>query len=424
MTRSDTLARRNTLQRLRDAELVLSVFRSHAGRLFPAGATPRAIVGWRLFPLRGGGFAVSYDVDLGGDRPTGVWGTVGDEGEAGTTASAARELCELSLRVFEPHEDPRLVQLATILSAGGPEHGEASPRHLVAYRPLARAVVRIDLGGGRTRYLRVSASRSRYARVRELAEQSRGWNHEASSYGTVFPRVIGVDERLRAVLIEGVDGELLHQCIDGVDDEWLDQFAATVATLHGSTCPLLPVHQALDEAEATSWMLRRGAMSLPAGLAGAERDLARLFDAAPAIPLARPVPIHRDLHDKQALRHRGGAVVLLDTDTLASGDPALDLANLAVHFELRGLQGRLPSERSAHLVQRFAAAYGERRGSPPVRNLAYYSACSWLRLAGVYALRSHGQDLVPLLLRRGRAALDRLADLDSGSARANRADQP
>ncbi len=47
--------------------------------------------------------------------------------------------------------------------------------------------------------------------------------------------------------------------------------------------------------------------------------------------------LHRDLHDKQVVV--GAHIGLLDLDTLAVGERALDLANALAHLELRVDQG-------------------------------------------------------------------------------------
>jgi aminoglycoside phosphotransferase (APT) family kinase protein len=109
-----------------------------------------------------------------------------------------------------------------------------------------------------------------------------------------------------------------------------------------------------------------------------ERRLARL---EPVVP----VPVHRDLHDKQVLVTPGGVLGLLDFDTLALGDPALDLGNLLAHLDLRALQGRCSSSDA----ERLAAALldGYRADSSIVARAAAYADATRVRLACVYTFR-------------------------------------
>ncbi|MDO5092549.1 MAG: phosphotransferase [Propionibacteriaceae bacterium] len=88
--------------------------------------------------------------------------------------------------------------------------------------------------------------------------------------------------------------------------------------------------------------------------------------------------IHRDLHDKQLLWD-GANLGLLDCDTAACGEAALDVANLWAHVELRHLQGSLadPSPVLDVLAQ---LPHDPRRFSA-------YHRTTRLRLVFVYAFR-------------------------------------
>lgn len=101
--------------------------------------------------------------------------------------------------------------------------------------------------------------------------------------------------------------------------------------------------------------------------------------------------LHRDLHDKQVLWDATtGAVGLLDLDTAARGEPALDLANLAAHVDLRVLQGVLPTRSAGSvtgLLHEAAAAVGASH-----ERLAVYGRSARLRLACVYAFRPNASD--------------------------------
>ncbi len=49
--------------------------------------------------------------------------------------------------------------------------------------------------------------------------------------------------------------------------------------------------------------------------------------------------LHRDFFDKQVVVDADGRPGLLDFDTLAAGEAAVDVANMLVHLELRRCSG-------------------------------------------------------------------------------------
>jgi aminoglycoside/choline kinase family phosphotransferase len=101
---------------------------------------------------------------------------------------------------------------------------------------------------------------------------------------------------------------------------------------------------------------------------------------------------HRDLHDKQLLYCADTVSLgLLDFDTAALAEPALDLANLAVHLRLRADQGTVTADarRTAEAAVDAAAA----DLSVPARRLHLYTVATELRLVCVYAFRPQWQHL-------------------------------
>jgi aminoglycoside phosphotransferase (APT) family kinase protein len=93
--------------------------------------------------------------------------------------------------------------------------------------------------------------------------------------------------------------------------------------------------------------------------------------------------IHRDLHDLQVLIDDHGSVGVLDFDLMAIGDPALDLANLLAHLDLRQRQGLIDD--AAPL--RRAVQRGYAPGAPLAGRVPGYEALARQRLAAVYAFR-------------------------------------
>ncbi len=93
---------------------------------------------------------------------------------------------------------------------------------------------------------------------------------------------------------------------------------------------------------------------------------------------------HRDLHDKQLLVGPHG-IGMLDFDTSCVAEPALDLANLAVHARWRAIQGVWSADQASiacQTVRRVA-----RNLNVPEERCAAYAASTSLRLAALYAFR-------------------------------------
>lgn len=89
--------------------------------------------------------------------------------------------------------------------------------------------------------------------------------------------------------------------------------------------------------------------------------------------------LHRDLHDKQLLWD-GEALSVLDVDTAAYGEVALDIGNLTTHVRLRALQGVLSPDCAKQVLDGLEAL------APQERTKVYADSAA-LRLACVYAFR-------------------------------------
>lgn len=271
--------------------------------------------------------------------------------------------------------DRRLPELAPLVAAPG--------AHLVAHRPERRAVVRVDRGDVPPHFVKV-------LRGDRAAGAAATLEHLAGA-GLPVPRVRpGAPPAL--LVTEALPGATLHDLLPtgaavGATD--LHAIGALVRRLHDVAPPAgTPRHDARDEADLT-----RRAVDLAAayGLeavppAGLDEAVARLA-AVPAPD--RLVLLHRDLHDKQLLRDPAtGSWSLLDLDLLALGDPALDLANMAVHLELRARQGLLDPA----LVAGWSAALLEGYGADERTRRAVdaHAAVARVRLAAVYAFRPGG----------------------------------
>jgi aminoglycoside phosphotransferase (APT) family kinase protein len=163
---------------------------------------------------------------------------------------------------------------------------------------------------------------------------------------------------------------------------------AALARLHARPAAATARHDAGDEvAVARRWVEHAASYGLLDGAGGVDELIGRARRSLSAGPTA-PCRIHRDLHDKQVLVDSvaaGPAVGLLDFDLAAVGEPALDLANLLVHFELHARQGHTSYGRSRACADAVLDGY---RPRADIRNrLAGYDLAARTRLVAVYAFR-------------------------------------
>jgi aminoglycoside phosphotransferase (APT) family kinase protein len=142
----------------------------------------------------------------------------------------------------------------------------------------------------------------------------------------------------------------------------------------------------------------------PEGWSATRQALATVLLDAPTVDL---LPAHRDLHDGQLFSHER-RVALLDFDLACLAEPALDLANLSAHMQLRVLQNiGGASQRGADLCAR---ALVEGRGLPGgpqfLERLRLYQASTFLRLALLNSIRPRWVQLTPTLIAFARRSLE------------------
>jgi aminoglycoside phosphotransferase (APT) family kinase protein len=244
---------------------------------------------------------------------------------------------------------------------------------LLTHRPERRAVLRHPGPDGATAYTklvrpdRAPALLATASRVQRLPVR--------------VPRLMRADRGLGRLTTAALPGRPLHDLLDTPDAvPACRALGEALGRVHGAPVPgATPVHDAAAEA----LVVRRwaelaaafGALDVP----GVEEVARALTDG----PAQNPVLLHRDLHDRQVLVADDGSVGLLDFDLLAVGEPALDLANLLTHLDLRARQGLLPDAAAL----REAVLDGYRPSRAVLDRVPAYEAAARLRLAAVYAFR-------------------------------------
>lgn len=282
----------------------------------------------------------------------------------------------------------------------------ADDGELVVHRLGRRAVVRRC-----DRYVKVL----RPGRASDsVLERTRTGSALATAAGVRAPEILAVaDGRMDLSVLGGVG---LHDSGGSMDlAQWRaawDAWAAAWACLADSGTPTpghgaaatragdaaLPAHTAADELAALhDWLGHTTRFAtLPHLVGELRRRCAALADTFAA---SRPDPLvvsHRDLHDKQLLWD-GDAIGLLDLDTMARAEAACDLANLAVHAELRTAQGLWSRAHREVVLDRVTGVAGELDVSG--QRLTAYAEATRLRLTMLYAFRPRWAPLMGAWLR-------------------------
>lgn len=219
------------------------------------------------------------------------------------------------------------------------------------------------------------------------------------------PRVVATDLAQGVLHLSALPGGALYDQLHQPTGPFAAARAgAVLRALHELPAPSLALpHTAADEVQVLQRWLARLTIVAPA-LTPCVATLIERVATALTATASPPVLLHRDFYDKQVFVTDDGQAGLLDFDTLAVGEAALDLANGLVHFELRALQKRCTWAQATAAAAALLAAYQPSHQTE--QRLAAYADATRLRLACVYACRPTGITLIaPLLAAIGRPLL-------------------
>ncbi|QLD11517.1 hypothetical protein [Microbacterium oleivorans] len=297
----------------------------------------------------------------------------------------------------QPAGDARLPALAAVAGAG----------EIVSWRRGRRAVVRERAGGAFVKVVRPHAAAGVLRAHTEAAAFRDGFTvpEPLPASPTDEPGVVRLSLVPGRTLCDlGADDAVPDALVDRAWHAWAAGWRRVLAR----SAVGMRRHGPRDEAAVLrSWALAAAPLADDAeGLAAhAETVAARLVDGA----AQDAVVGHRDLHDKQVLfddsGDPAGAAGLIDLDTAAAVEPALDLANLRVHVAWREAQSRLSAQRAASAraaIDALAAAVGV----DPERMRVYEDATR-LRLGAVYLFRPQWHDTAQAWLRASAASQTR-----------------
>jgi hypothetical protein len=101
----------------------------------------------------------------------------------------------------------------------------------------------------------------------------------------------------------------------------------------------------------------------------------------------------------------GDRLSVLDLDDAAMSEPAVDIANFAAHLDLMGLQHPAHAPAITLVQDSFLARSREVDPDLDESLLAFLTASTLLRLAGIHAPRAQWQRIAADLLARARETL-------------------
>jgi len=210
--------------------------------------------------------------------------------------------------------------------------------------------------------------------------------------GVRVPKVTAVDPDDGTMDCRALPGRTLHDILADPTLTTAEVIAAgravggAVARLHACPPPSsLRRHGATEEMAVTRGWLRQARVHGLLDDTGLVRQRLETARGLLADTGGESAFLHRDLHDKQVVVDGDDSVGILDLDLAATGEAALDLANLLVHMELRSLQGLCPAARARACADAVVDGYAPELDT--WRRVPAYALTTRLRLGAVYAFR-------------------------------------
>ncbi len=263
---------------------------------------------------------------------------------------------------------------------------------LISHRPGKRAVVRLDAAKSDRVYVKIV----RPTKLPQLVARQRVIEGLNSCRFETAP-LVSIDEHAGHLVMGDVAGQTLHDAGQHTDEQHL------VEGYHLAGCALRSLHVdgvaltdkiARHDAQREADMLRQRIACARKYGGSIGRVIGHVADSVldrlageQADSFSTMSLIHRDFYDKQVvLREQasaGTAVTLLDFDTLALGESALDVANMLGHIELRQLQGMYSGSVALQAMRAFVDGYGT--DGIDLERVRVYLDTTRLRLGILYA---------------------------------------
>lgn len=312
--------------------------------------------------------------------------------------------------LFRPE---RLTRLLDAADAGAYEVAAAQGRpRVLSYRPHESGVVLLPglkLPGGALLVAKAMAERDRVARFHHASMTMRASTSRAEVW---TPRTFRPRREPRVLFMEFAPGQPVLECEDLEGSVRLAGLA--LAEVHAT-----PPHsrsrrrQGLgDRLQHARSRVARARLVAPELAAAATAVLDRVERLVVEVGPVRPAFIHGDYKSSQLLAH-DGRVAIIDLDTAAAGDPAIDVGNFLadLNYEAltsgrRQLLGLEDVFLRAYLAEVAGAGIAQRAALFRVIALVRRAIHDFRQLAGQYSSR---EDYVPIaLVREAEACLQAL----------------
>ncbi|MFQ5590748.1 MAG: phosphotransferase [Phycisphaerae bacterium] len=286
--------------------------------------------------------------------------------------------------------------------------------HLLAYRAGRRAAIEYRVDGGNDRSLRLVGKTYRDDRGSALVglhSEVNAWLLCASRGRVAVPLPVGYARDVKMAFVRWSSGTseqlpLAKLAVAAAD---------ALAVFHDIPLDRLRVFTVADELSIVSlWydVLRR--VDTP-NAGNVSPIVAALHEAGGSADARRTCTIHRDCYEKQFV-FGGDNTTMLDLDTVARGDPGVDIGNLLAHM-MHAALGRESGSATGRRVrvgsfEEFRAAgealvgrYTGGGGALKRAALAFYWASALFRLGAIHSLRSSGKRHAPMMWSLARAVL-------------------
>ncbi|MDQ7013379.1 MAG: sulfotransferase [Planctomycetota bacterium] len=331
----------------------------------------------RVWPRHESSLAMQY-TDAAGISVPAMW--YADEKETQKLGQKLESVGGLLVRsggvllALQPNgADPKLPALEQLL-----QRPDAS---LVSHRPGRRAVIRLQ-GNGVAHFAKVLRP-SRLGKIMKLYGLMERMNNRAFDIAVIED----ADEESGVLLTRELQGTCMADIPASSDAALVSACAEAgraLRVMHQKPPAWMDVHDAGAEIGMLEERLSCARAFLPELSEALSSAALSVFDALRETP-GRETVVHRDFYDKQIVIGPTGRVGILDFDTLAAGEPALDVANMLGHLELRCLQGFCNADAAMGGARAFLHAYGNERVREDAARIAAYLDATRLRLAVLYA---------------------------------------
>lgn len=417
-----TLTHHSPLQQAIDAEYMHAILEEFVNTHWP-GIRPLEIRVPRVIPKKTGEVVIQYE--LGYDSTNGVSvapRVLFAQFQPGSTKQA-QELtgtftwCEdLNLTIWAFPSDPELDHLGLLCdpelfhdaydsaldNVGYSDMRMGTAAELLGYRLGRRFVARVRwqnrIDGTPARFPKndivVKMSRRRqslalWTRWRQLEHE--GFAHNSAD-GIGMPKSLFMHSDTGALFQDYAHEPSVH---DSLRTEAFPfhcgRAASTLAKLHASRITGLTPYTVTEELNQLQWLSTMTGQTFPGVAQNLSQKLQELSKTAPTDNPSAYVTAHRDFYDKQVLSG-DKKTVLLDCDTLALADPALDYGNFTAHLAWRALQHPECAASIKDGIAQFQACYANH--SLDFRNRAiWWTKATLLRLACIYSWRPRWHQL-------------------------------